>query len=83
MLNPDVDALIKKLEELRLERANAIIYLEEVNKVEIEMLKDLKEAKAKAEASKRGVLVRQRRNPLHYQPITWRIRNSGDGKEDR
>ena len=56
MLNSDnVDVLTKQLEELRLERVNAIEYLEELSKHEITTIKRLDEAKAKAEASTKGV----------------------------
>ena len=55
MLNHDIDALTERLANIRLERVKAIERLEKVNEAEIETLKSLEEAKAKAEASKRGV----------------------------
>ena len=55
MLNPDVNALTKQLEELRLERTNDITHLKRINKADIQTLLDLEEAKDKTSAQKRGV----------------------------
>ena len=55
MLNQDIDALTERLANIRLERARAIERLEKANEAEIETLKSLEEAKAKAATNKRGV----------------------------
>ena len=86
MLNSDnVDVLTKQLEELRLERVNAIEYLEELSKHEITTIKRLDEAKAKAEASTKGVcpfvlgdivrITNRLRNEYGTVGTVWKIRN--------
>ena len=47
MSNQDVNALTKQLENIHLEQANALEYIEKINKAEIDTLNKLKETKSK------------------------------------
>ena len=52
MLNHDVDALTKQLENIRIEQANAIENLKKINEAEIDTLKEIVEAQAKTRKRK-------------------------------